>query len=108
MGTPSSVVDTLTQRIDEYLRQNKNDFTGERQIVLKEITDQVPIRIMILVAVQMSHPGESPTHNLTPRAVDAWKPSRAVREHAQEISTAEHKAELCEEQELCNHCWIAV
>lgn len=57
LGTPSSVVGTVNQRVDEHLKANKMEFTGNRDIVFKEITETVPIRMVILIAVQLTHTG---------------------------------------------------
>ncbi len=58
LGTPSQVVEAVTRQVDEHLKSNKMEFTGNRDIVFKEITETMPIRMLILVAVQMSHTGK--------------------------------------------------
>lgn len=57
LGTPSHVVDVVTRRVDEHLSANRLEFSGDRIIVFKEITDTMPIRMQILIAVQLTHTG---------------------------------------------------
>ena len=59
LGTPSNVVEAITKRVDEHLKSSKMEFSGNRDIVFKEITETMPIRMVILVAVQMTHTGET-------------------------------------------------
>jgi hypothetical protein len=58
IGTPSSVVETVIKKVDEFLRANKNEYTGNRLITLQQITESMPIRLIIFVAFQLSHSGE--------------------------------------------------
>lgn len=55
LTTPVSVLDELVRRVDTHLRANKGEWTGKRDIAFREITDTVPIRMIILVACQLSH-----------------------------------------------------
>ncbi|CAL8467439.1 g6977 [Coccomyxa elongata] len=57
LGTPSHVVDVVTRHVDEHLNANRLEFSGDRIIVFKEITDTMPIRMQILIAVQLTHTG---------------------------------------------------
>ncbi|BDA42921.1 probable mechanosensitive ion channel protein 10 [Coccomyxa sp. Obi] len=57
LGTPSHIVDVVTKRVDEHLSANRLEFTGDRIIVFKDITNTIPIRMQLLVAVQMTHTG---------------------------------------------------
>lgn len=61
LGTPSHVVEVVTRRVDEHLAANRLEFAGDRIIVFKEITDTMPIRMQILIAVQLTHTGELPS-----------------------------------------------
>ncbi|KAK9909747.1 hypothetical protein WJX75_006863 [Coccomyxa subellipsoidea] len=68
LGTPSNVVEAITKRVDEHLKSSKMEFSGNRDIVFKEITETMPIRMVILVAVQMTHTGSDVGRTLRARS----------------------------------------
>ena len=67
IGTPTSVLEEVAQRVDTFLRANKGEYTGNRECVYKDVQDTWPVRTIIFVAWQYTHTSESTNLSLCPK-----------------------------------------
>ena len=72
-STPTHILEDVAKRVDAFLRANRNEYTGSRECVYKDVQDVWPVRTIIFIAWQYTHTGEllactSDLHNsLLPR-----------------------------------------
>ena len=57
-STPTWVLEEVTKRVDAFLRANKAEYTGNREVVYKDVQDVFPVRTIIFFAFQYTHSGE--------------------------------------------------
>ena len=68
IGTPTSVLEEVAQRVDTFLRANKGEYTGNRECVYKDVQDTWPVRTIIFVAWQYTHTSELTNLSLCPNS----------------------------------------
>lgn len=57
-STPTHVLEEVAKRVDAFLRANRNEYTGSRECVYKDVQDVWPVRTIIFIAWQYTHTGE--------------------------------------------------
>ena len=68
-STPTHVLDEVAKRLDAFLRSNRNEYTGSRECVYKDVQDVFPVRTIIFIAFQYTHSSEQQRHHYLANAV---------------------------------------